>query len=442
MEESEDLLKLGLLFGQELDPETEDLPEVLSFQHKLIQEYFAALFIAEQCKTDRSFLQRAFQTLQDATRHHDVLRFTSGHLESCDASLVTNHIAQIAAVEIHKGLNGTGLYAHVHLELIQEMLPAFHKEGSVSTINQYLCIYPACGHPLSDAITSSQLVIITDVNESDPLHLANSQTKVIVNIKGVQKNTVERLMAALALAHINLQGIVCDIVCSYTYDITSFPQLKQISFDSWLSTSMMHEKQISDLTDSINSLEPEPQIRVLQCCLPTLHDRKQALTLLIPFIKALNKCSHLHFLSLTGDVGDFLRGLMGIPPPQLKVLFLAQPCINADNILESMANAVKRQKLEKLEGLALIFCQISKPALTSLVKTFIASRPDTKLDLILDPDVLSPELESLCRPTKIRIFKNMFWDAANLYLSAWLRGQSEFMTRVVREFDPDSQSDK
>ncbi len=92
MEESPDLLTLGLLFGGDVDATSEDLPEVLSFQHKLIQEMVAAYYIAEQVQIDPSFLKIAFPTWEKVDEHREVVKFTCGLLAQNAAPLI-NYVA-------------------------------------------------------------------------------------------------------------------------------------------------------------------------------------------------------------------------------------------------------------------------------------------------------------------------------------------------------------
>ncbi len=137
MEESPDLLNLGLLFGQEVDignVTTEELPEVLNFQHKLIQEYCAAIFIAKQVRADPSYLNTTFPTLDKIRKYGEVIRFTCG-LMAGHARPVINHMGKILAREtIDKLNNGDDLmdpYLHVLFDFCQE-------EGRVSNINPYI----------------------------------------------------------------------------------------------------------------------------------------------------------------------------------------------------------------------------------------------------------------------------------------------------------------
>ncbi len=95
MKESSDLLTLGLLFGEDVDATSSDLPKVLSFQHKLIQEMVAAYYIAEQVKIDPSFLKTAFPTWEEVDKHRELVRFTCGLLANIDTMPVINYVGKL-----------------------------------------------------------------------------------------------------------------------------------------------------------------------------------------------------------------------------------------------------------------------------------------------------------------------------------------------------------
>ncbi len=411
IEESPELLKLGVLFGQEVDIDTEDLPEVLSFQHKLIQEFFAALFIAKQVKDnklDSSFLKAAFPTFSDLDVNRYILKFASGHLASQNERFITNHVANTLAEEICKDFSSRGLdQFYATLQSGSELLRSCHEEGIVSTINPYLCIYPSCGYPLVDAIKCSQLVVINDLNESDPLKLQSLSTPVVVHIvkhrcRGRERE-LDRLMTALASARINLLAVRTDPETMYCKicKLMSFPKLRAIS-SGW--STRLEEKQVRDLTDSINSWGPEPQLQALHCILPVLEDRRQAIALYIPFIKALSKCVNLQELILfDGNQIECVPALMGAPPPQLKRLWLLGPdqSINS-SVWHSIVRAMRKQKLQYLQVLNTILGpQIQYDILYSLVEAFIDVRPDKPLEII--GYQYPPEIEVLCKNTKITL---------------------------------------
>ncbi len=405
MKAPEDLLKLGLLFGQEVDLATEDLPEVLSFQHKLIQEYIAAICIARQIKADAAFLNTAFPSWEKIEMHREVLRFTCGLLADHDASPVANHIASILVKHTHDQLLiGVNLLTIVQNES-QDIIESCNIEGHQSALNTNLSVYPSCGWHLSEALKHSRLVLINGVNEHDPLQLSASSVPVILNIRkgkcsGKQRE-LSRLMNALTSSHINVQGIHNDIIWEDMCKISNFIQLKHISVMSVLD--IIDQMQVNDLTDSINSLNSEPQLKSMNCILPMISDRDEANTIYVPFMKALKRCTQLKKLRLVsfGHMGDGVSALMEAPPQDLT--FLALKCEDED--VKSIAEAVKQHKLDKLEELNIGLSElVTEAAVISLIKTVLTVRPDKqlKIEVRFSP---SSELQALCKHTKVTVLQ-------------------------------------
>ncbi len=411
IKESEDLLKLGLLFGQEADLETEDFPEVLSFQHKLIQEYLAAFYIAKQVENDRSYLETWFPDFSAINSHLEVLKFTCGLLAISDATPVTNHAGHILANYALREFRDGGIGYRLFHGAIVESLQTLHKEGCVSSINQFLCLYPSCGYPLSEAIQNSRLVIIQGVDKNDSLQLAPSSVPVIVNIiHGNYENyadkekEVNRLMKALSAAHINLQCILSSVIDDLC-KLNCFSELTSISYEG-PNGGRMNEKHVKDLTASINSWGVESQLRVLRCSLPNLSDSCRARALYTSFVKALSKCMSLELLTITcSNQADFVPALMGAVPPGLECLGLG--CGVSDKALESITRAVRQKKLQNLNVLGILvmehvgFSPPSETVVISLVKSFVDVRPDKRLEICFDK--VYPEIEYLCKPSQITI---------------------------------------
>ena len=105
MAESPDILKLGLLFGEDVDVTTTDLPEVLSFQHKLIQEYLAAVYIAGNIKRDKSLLKNELSTWDKIKGHKEVVKFVCGMLGQNDARPIINHVSMVLSELIEKEID-------------------------------------------------------------------------------------------------------------------------------------------------------------------------------------------------------------------------------------------------------------------------------------------------------------------------------------------------
>ncbi len=354
-------------------------------------------------REDKSFIESKFINSNEIHLHYDLIRFICGHLEGNDASPVVNHISSILA-DLVMEKDNPALERNL-VNIIENMSVTCIQEGSRGTINPHICIYPLCGKQLSTAMKLSRLVVIIGVNKNDPLKLGASTSVVIINIDERyrdEQREVNRLMEALTLAHIHIlristDGVLCDNICK----LHRFSGLEMINF-GWLNFSPLHDKQITDLTSSINAWGPEPRLKALRCGLPILRDRGQAIALFIPLIQALSKCIHLQSLTLSGgNLNECVPALMGAPPSQLDTLLLSSPIIR-DDVLQSITKAVRQNKLQKLAILGINGdSSISKDALTSLVKAFIDVRPDKCLDILLDE--CSAELKYLCQATQVNI---------------------------------------
>ncbi len=399
------MLKLGLLFGQEDNVVAGHLPEALSFQHKLIQDYFAALFLAKKAQEDESFLTSAFKNVYDMFIDNEVLKFTCGRLDPQDAYSVTNCIAKIVADQALEDLNMGGSIRKHFIKRLQ----SYHDQSSHLAISPHLCIYPSCGCPLSYALKFSKLVIIDGLNEKDPLTLEAPTASIIISLPNEKSlkdggKEVSRLMKALSSAHANLIGIE-GVFCEEGFKLHNFSQLQSIcNIYHWPRFGALQEKNVRDVTDSIRAWGQEPRLRILTCELPFFLDKFQAISVYIPFIKALSKCIHLRILNLFGgNPNECIPALMGVPPPDLRQLSLEGRVTvhRFDSVLDSITKAVRQNKLQKLEVIEISAGYTSDAAMVSLVKAFIDVRPDKQLHIVVDD--IPAELESLCKSTKITL---------------------------------------
>ncbi len=407
MEESPDLLNLGLLFGQEVDEAnmtTEELPEVLNFQHKLIQEFCAAKFIAKQIKTNPSFLSTTFSTLEKIQKHGEVLRFTCGLL-AAKARVVTNHIGKMLAEETSDNLNeGNDLLNPGLNPFLQEVLEKCHEEGRVLAINPYMCFYPQSGHHLADCVKNSEIVVIDGVKENDPLKLERSSAKVMLStgttLNENEDNKSLELVNPVFSLHMNLQSIICYPLPEDVCKLRNFPQLK--CFTSIQSLTLGH---VIDLIDSINHW-PEPELRKLHCQLPSVNPLVPKSTLTQMFnalMTVLRKCKQLQGLMLYhgGPLCGSIPILMEDPPQSLRRLCLGETML-LDEDVRSIAEAVKHHKLQQLEALMIdVNNAVTETTVTELVKACVAVRPDKPLEIVVDK--IPTHIESLCKHTKITV---------------------------------------
>ncbi len=202
---------MGLLFGEDVEATTEELPEVLSFQHKLLQEYLAAVYIAENARLDptSAFLTDTFPTWENIygpgyDKHKEVIQFACGILADTDASPITNHLGKLLGKLICTELVMEATH-FVVLDLVSHakewlsLLNFFQK-----SINSSLCQYPSCGHPLAEVLAKTELVYITGIAENDTLDLNPSSSQILMRLEEVYSERFDRLWHSLHSIHANL----------------------------------------------------------------------------------------------------------------------------------------------------------------------------------------------------------------------------------------------
>ena len=366
-------MKLGLLFGEDIDATTEDFPTVLSFQHKLLQEYLAAVYIAENMKLDTagSFLTEAFPSLQKIETHIEVVLFVIGILADSDASEpLINWVAKCTAEHIYKKLNDR------EDDIIDtSILECCQKESGipVHTMNKHLSVYPACRKPLVEVLSNTEVAYINGIAEDDTLQLSASDAKIIVKFEGDNYRTVDKKFDQLwqALHSINenvIALVLCQVQSANVTKLHNFLKLEYLR----MYTCSCSEEVMEDLSQSINSWGPQPQLTYCE-----LHD--------VPIpesvMTALSKCTKLSTLSMElCDVSGKLSVFMASPPPELKVLELNFYSLQATDV-DLITQAVRRNSLNKLQKLYLRSNPIGEVAVGSLLEAFISTRPQTKLDL-------------------------------------------------------------
>ncbi len=173
MAESEDILLLGLLFGDQL---LHGEAEVLSFQHRLLQEFIAALYISHMMKEDAGFLESAFPNWDSIEGHKEVVQFVRGILKkSNDGQMMIDHVCRCFAEDMY-----TKLERGKHLDICLEhfcrdyrysplgFIRDFQKELGSEKFSKYLCIYPECNKPLDYILCQSKLIVINDIPDDMP----------------------------------------------------------------------------------------------------------------------------------------------------------------------------------------------------------------------------------------------------------------------------------
>ncbi len=370
--ESENILKLGLLFGEDIDATTEDLPAVLSFQHKLIQEYLAAVYIAENTKPDtaETFLPGTFPTWEKIETHREVVQFACGILADTDANpdCITNHTAKVLAQHIHNELNaGKELPDSKPLSILRSC----QKESGISAFNPYLSEYPACGHPLAEVLANTELVYISDIDKNDLLQLKPSSAQIIVQLVEVDSEKYERLWQCLYSMPSNL--IALDLFSVRSTNVTilqHFPDLKYLH----IQDCGCGEVESENLAESMNSWGPQPQL--IYCDLWEVPIPRSVLS-------ALCTCTNLLNLMLVHcDLSEKLSVLTASPPPVVRKLALLDCSLHAGDA-DHMTQAIREGRLSNLQNLDITQNPVGEVALGSLLEA-LYTRAHKRLELGLE----------------------------------------------------------
>ncbi len=363
----------------------------MSFQHKLIQEYLAAIYIAENVRMGETsiFLDQAFPTWEKVEIHKEVVNFACGILAETDACPVTNHIATILAQIIHNELDSgkqPSIYGHYNPNHPIPLLESFKGEGNVSTvINPHLCEYPACGHPLAEVLANSELVFINGIDENDTLQPSHCPSQLLVCLESVVRKKYDSLWKPLHHIHGNIIALdLYEIISPNVTRLSHFTQLK------YLSINKCFEASGEDLADSIEAWGDRPQL--IYCKLERMPIPRSVM-------KGLCKCTQLIYLELPySDLHDKLDVFMAHAPPGLRKLTLADCSLHGSDV-DHITQAVNEGRLTQLQELDIKRNPVGKVALDHLLEAIISTRPHTQLTLQLGRtgvDEASDEDEKQC----------------------------------------------
>ncbi len=353
--ESDEILQLGLLFGEDVDATTSDLPAVLSFQHKLIQEYVAALYIAEQVQMEdpSTFLTEAFPTWEKIENHREVVLFTCGILADTDASPITQHVAKVLNEHTKSQLNG-GLQMSVMIPEFFQLIASFNVEGNVSTDNPYITEYPQCSRPLVDILANTELAVITSLNENDTFQLGPCSADILLNVSRKEEGKLRRVWETLPTTHYtNINALYTTQIRTDTIPLSHFAQLKHLSIIN------IREGDHEDLVQSIDSWGPDP---------PLTYCRLRKVIIEGSLITALCKCTYLLCLNLAEcNMKDKVCVLMDHPPPVLRDLNLGNGSLCASDV-DHLTQAIKNDKLKNLKKLDIRCSPVGEDAVNSLLE--------------------------------------------------------------------------
>ena len=348
-----------MLFGEDISATTEDFPAVLSFQHKLLQEYIAAVYIAKNVKLDTTgtFLREAFPTWRSIENHKEIVQFACGMLADTDASPITNHIANALAYQVHDKLDNGKELPDLSL------LKTCQKEGGLS---------------VAKVLANTELAVILDIDKNDPLQLSPSPAKIIMKLGGdvmkpsrVDTERFDRLLQALKSVQANVIALHLNQVKSpYVTRLQHFCQLKHLHIEG----CGCGKEAMMDLADSIEAWGPQPQLKY--CYLSWVPILSSVMT-------ALSQCTQLMYLNLSGcNLHDKLSVFMSRPPAGLRDLTLQWCSLDAAD-LNHLTQTIREGRLTSLEELDIQANPVGEAAVGRLLEALISIKPTSLLTLEL-----------------------------------------------------------
>ncbi len=381
-------MKLGLLFGEDIDATTTDLPEVLSFQHKLIQEYLAAVYITENLTAGRTaafieYVKEALPTWGKIENHREVLYFASSMLGKDGAGPLINHVAKILSKHTMIKLDeGRTIHEYnVSLKKDVSLLSSFERASGVTSINPLLTCYPSYPvKPLAEVLANTNLVVITDIQKNDQLQLSASPANVFLQLhkdeKKYNKEDVDRLLMVIGQIHENIVA-----VCLNEYSRPIITHVKHFSGLKLLTILDAEHYDMNEVASCISSLGVNPPLTqidlIAQIEDTSINPTSQSM------MAALSGCTHLRNLWINNvNLHGNLCILMTFPPPRLRDLTLYVCNLDAEDV-GHIAQALREGKLTCLEKLYIIGnYSIGEAGVRSLLHTIsTTSHALKKLDL-------------------------------------------------------------
>ncbi len=343
-----------------------DFPAVLTFQHKLLQEYLAAIYIAELSKKDEAaeFLAEAFPTIEKIEEHREVVLFACGILGETGVHPVVNHVAYISAEHVKNHLDaGKGIPDTPLLALCQH-------ESGITGINPYLSEYPACGDTLAEVLSNSNLVFIKSININDTLELTPTSADIILTLIFID-SSFDKLWQALEGIGANIIALQANYLTTDNVTITKLSHISTLKY-LHLVTYIPSSKSMETLAKSVNAWGPDPPLRYCKLVTSSLPES---------FLSSVGKCARLLNLDLNmSDLKDKLHSLMTVPPPNLRKLSLNECSLSSADV-HAIVQAINEGALNHLQKLDIGCNPVGETPIRSLLEALIRSRPNTTLDL-------------------------------------------------------------
>ncbi len=387
--ESPEILEIGLLFAEYIDDEPTNPPKVFSFQHKLIQEFLAAVYIKDiNADVLPAFLDEALATWKKIENHREVLHFACSMLGKDGASPLINHLGKILSkhtmIQLNEGRTIPDEPMNPPLTKDLPLLSSFQRASSMTSINPFITSYPECGKPLAEVLANTEVVVITDILKNDPLQLSTSPANVFLNELELEseleynEEEVERLLTALGPIHDNIVAVSLN---QYTRAI--FTHVRHFSGLKLLSIRDAEHYDMNWVASCISSLGVNPPLMQIMIKSfsrpdpePDINQTSQSL------MAALSGCTHLRNLIIEAvNLHGNLSKLMTSPPPRLRELTLHTCDIDAEDV-GHIGQAFREDKLTCLEKLNIKDNPIGESGVRSLLQaTSTTSHALSNLDL-------------------------------------------------------------
>ena len=381
--ESPEILKIGLLFGEYIDDEPTNPPKVLTFQHKLIQEFLAAVYITD-IKADvlPAFLDEALPTWEKIENHREVLHFVCSMLGKDGAIPLINHVGRIlnkqTMTQLDEGCFIPSYYHYLPLKKDLSLLSSFERASGVTSINPFITSYPECGKPLAEVLANTKVVVINDILEADPLQLRTSPANVFLLLdkykKEYNQEEIDRLLMALGPIHDNIVAVKLKYSRAIITHVKHFFGLKLLNIEN------SEHYDMNEVASCISSLGVNPPLIQIQLTAGSMDTSSNPTSQSL--MAALSGCTYLRNLMISVvNLHGILSTLMKSPPPRLRDLTLGSCNLDAEDVGQ-MIQAFSENKLTCLEELDITQNSIGEAGVRPLLQAIsTTSHALRKLDL-------------------------------------------------------------
>ena len=393
---------LGLLFGCDVNNYEENDFELVSFLHKIIHEYIAALYIVDQVEKDLSFLSRTFPTWTHIKKHIEVYRFCCGRGNEQSKSVFVDYFIK-TMVDFTSDMMSQGwdrpthvytykgdTYAERELELInhsdtqelmvnlEEILREFKGTGLYSmplSVND-IFVSNACvsQEDISKFISTRRLLVFDEQTSHHLTALFSKITSTMENENGLRQGLLMNDLAPEKLQLVS-EALMTTTNLKYVY-LNKFEKLipehlKRILVKPIESLYIIHSKVPEDAKDLVDALTRCIHLKVfnLWSTQDITHD----------ILKTVGNMKALTYFSLDGCNLDSEK--CQTLCNQLKHLsqleILEMPYNKISYHAEFLSNAIKYWgSSSKLKRLNLVKCQIPSSVTGDLLKTLSQCCPD------------------------------------------------------------------